>query len=162
MEGFMPVGYDWTLLNAKLNPKKDRIDFQSTKHLFRKVAFDVYKPISGSDRLWELRHDEDGKEYLIALYSDEDDLVVESQEDGSNKWTAVADHEGKNVTLSYRDFPITRIAIAQYGVDSHRAEDFARFVEKKATDKNFIANLLASMPESKRQSVMKLLGKEDS
>lgn len=157
----MPVDYDWKLLEAKLNPRKDKVEFEPVKHLFRKVAFDVYKPVSGSEKLWELRQEDDGKEYLVALYESKD-LTVESQEEQSTQWTATADHEGKNVTLAYRDFPITRIAIAQHGVSPDRAGEFARFLEKRAADTQFITGLLASLPEAKRKSVMKLLSKEDS
>ena len=155
----MPEDLDWSLLDERMNPKKDKVEFNSVKHLVRKVAFDVYKAKSGSDTLWELRQADDGTQYLVALYDDPNDIVVESQED--SEWTAVADNEGKNVTLSYKSFPIKRFAIAEYGVEPERAEEFARFVEKKTKSPVFVYGLLCAMNEHKKAAVMGLLGEKD-
>jgi len=156
----MPENLDWSFLNNKMNPSTDKVNFDSVKHLVHKVAFDVYKMNDSSESLWELRDDDDGTQYLVALYDEPADIVIKSQED--KMWTATADHEGKNVTLSYKDFPIERFAIAEHGVAPKRADEFARFIENKARDKEFVAGLVASMPKQKKTAVLQLLGEEDS
>lgn len=154
--------YDWSFLDDKINKKaSSKLMYDEVKHLFRKVAFDVYKPLNGSDKLWELRDDEDGTQYLVALYDDDGEDIVINSED-QHDWTAVADHEGNNVTLSFRKFPITRIAMADHNVDSSKADEFARFLEKKAQDESFVSQLLSSLPRQKRLAVQKLLGEKDS
>lgn len=156
----MPTDFDWSIVEEAITPKKDnKLEFDKVAHLFRKVAFDVYKPLSGSDKLWELR-EENGEKFLVALYDDPTDMVVESNEE-QPEWTAVADNEGKNVTLAYKKVPIYRFASGQYKFSSNLANDFARFIEKKAQDSAFLHQLLDQMPQAKRDAVIALLNKKD-
>lgn len=153
----MSANYNWAQLNNAINPRNDVLEYSKVKHLFKKVAFDVYKQ-DGSKKLWELRT-EDGKEYLVALYEDDgSDLVVESNEE--QEWTATSDSDGENVTLSYKNTPIARFAGSTYQYSPEQAVDFAKFVEKKASDQKFINDLLNTMPEQKRQAVLKMLKEE--
>lgn len=156
----MPNDFDWSIVEEAISPKKDnKLNFDKVSHLFRKVAFDVYKPLSGSDKLWELR-EENGEKFLVALYDDSTDMVVESQTNDSD-WTAVADSEGKNVTLAFKKVPIYRFASGQYKFSSSLAHDFARFIEKKAQDGAFLHQLLEQMPKAKRDAVIALLKQKD-
>lgn len=150
----MPTNYDWDFLDKTVNPRNHALKYDDVKDRFQKVAFDVYKQ-EGSNKLWELRT-EDGTQYLVALYDDSDnDLVVESQDE--KDWTATADTEGENVTLSYRNTPIARFASSKYQYKPQEAEKFAKFLEVKASDRNFLNNLLDTMPEQKKLAVLKLL-----
>lgn len=155
----MSFGYDWDSLKEKVEPDESKIAFNDVKHLFKKVAFDVYKEKSGDSKLWELR-EEDGVQYLVALYENDDTLTVESNKE-ANEWSATPDSEGKNVTLSYRDFPLKRIAIADLGVKPDKADEFASFLVSKVQDKTFLSNLINSMPKQKKIAVLELLDNED-
>ena len=149
----MSANYDWAHLDHTVNPQQNVLEYNGVKHLFKKVAFDVYKQ-DGSNKLWELRS-EDGAEYLVALYEDsETDLVVEAEDES---WVATPDTSGENVTLSYKSTPIARFASVKYQYTPDNAEKFAKFIEKKASDSKFVKDLLDTMPEQKRQAVLKIL-----
>jgi hypothetical protein len=150
----MSTNYDWSHLDGVMNPETKRVAFTDVQHLFKKVAFDVYKQ-EGSTKLWELCTDDDGSQHLIALYDDDDNMVVESHDEKS--WTATANADGDNITLSYNSTPIARFASSQYQYSPNDAESFADFIEKKALNQNFITTLLETMPEKKRIAVKELL-----
>jgi len=150
----MSSNYDWGYLDNTMNPKYNILAFNDVKHLFKKVAFDVYKQ-DGSDTLWELRSDKD-EEYLVALYDDgETDLIVKSEDD--KDWIATADMNGENITLSYKKTPIARFSSDEYQFTSDMAERFATFIEKQALSSKFVDDLVKTMPEQKRAAVLKLL-----
>lgn len=150
----MSTNYDWAHLSDAVNPQKTKLAYDEVKHLFKKVAFDVYKQNS-SDKLWELRTDEDGSQYLVALYEDDSDLVVESQED--KVWTATANADNDNVTLSFKNVPIARFASSEYQFTPDQASKFADFIEKKASNPKFIQDLLKTMPSAKQEAVLEML-----
>lgn len=153
----MSANYDWSHLNDTINPQTNVLKFSDVKDHFKKVAFDVYKQ-EGSSKLWELRSEEGG-EYLVALYDDGDtDMVVESQDE---VWTATADNDGENVTLSYKKTPIARFAGDKYQYSPEKAEKFAKFIEKKASNSKFIEELLSTMPEQKKLAVLTMLKEGD-
>ncbi len=149
---------DWSLLNEVVNPRTDRCSFETNKHLFKKVAFDVYRPKSGNtEQLWELRTSDDGESYLYALYGDQDNIVSESSVEQKD-FTAASDAEGKNVTLAYKNVPIYRFASEQYQFESSDASNFAEFIESKAQDMKWIQELMnQAMSEERRAAVKKLI-----
>jgi hypothetical protein len=151
--------FDWGKLDSVVNPKPvNRLDYNTHKHLFKKVAFDAYKPLEGSaDQLWELREENDGT-YLYALYDgDSNDLVAKSNDEDS-EWKATADLTGKNVTLSYKKIPVYRFASDKYSFPPERATEFAKFVESKAKDQNWVQELANNeMSTERRAAVLKLI-----
>lgn len=151
----MPNNFDWASLNNMVNPSKTALAFDDVKNHFQKVAFDVYKQ-NGSDKLWELR-EENGQKFLVALYDNVENLVVESTENKPNSWVAIADSDKKNVTLSFKNTPVAKFASSEYNFTEQEADAFAKFVEKKAADASFISALVETMPEKKREVVLKLL-----
>lgn len=151
----MSTQYDWSTLNSFFEKPSGNLKFAEVKDNFTKVAFDVYKE-NGSNKLWELRNEE-GVDYLIALYDDADDnLKVESE----GEWAATPDSSGENVTLSYNKFPIARFAGSQYNFTPSNVKDFASFLAKRASSEDFIKELLKTMPEKKRANVLRVLNKE--
>jgi len=150
---------DWQSLNGELNPTTSRYRFADVSHLFKKVAFDVYKPLNESEQLWVLEEDDSGVSYIAALYDDPDDITVESNKD--QIWSAASDKDGKNVTLSYKNMPITRFASAEYGFEPDEAIEFATFLEAKATNNSFVKKLMVELPEAKRELLTDLLGQNN-
>lgn len=144
----MSYELDWQVLERSTTPQT-KYAFDEVKHLFRKVAFDVYKPLNGSDKLWELRDDPEGK-FLYALYDEAEDLNVQSEK-GPIGWEATADRDGLNVTLSFKNVPLVRFASERYNFASDEAELFAEFLKSKTSDKKFVNKLMNILPENKRQ-----------
>lgn len=147
---------DWGSLDQVINPDATKYRFADVAHLFRKVAFDVYKPLTGIEQLWELRAGDDGESYLYALYGDSEDLTVKS-EDKTGPWQATSDRTGENVTLSYKNIPIMRFASEKEGFKKAEARDFAAFLETRIQDKDFMDTLVANLPPAKSGFVAELL-----
>lgn len=147
---------DWSTLDTAVNPHRNCFRYEDVSHLFKKVAFDVYKPLSGSDQLWELRQAEDGKQYLYALYEDPEDITVESEQE-EGPWRATSDHSGENVTLSYKNIPIARYAGVKEGFKPNEAGLFAEFLESKAQEKDFLEGLIRKLPDAKKEVLAGLL-----
>lgn len=139
---------DWTKLAADIVPDKTRIPYEPNKHLFKKVAFDVFQ-LSGSpvESLWTLEDGEDGP-YLVAQYSDVEEAPLESK----GHWAALSDKDGENITLMYKDTPIRRLASTEFGFtkeDVHIFQDAV--VGKLAEDETVVGELMSSLPQSKAE-----------
>jgi hypothetical protein len=147
--------FNWSVVDKAVNKKRVVYEFDEVKHLFKKVAFDVYKPVTGSDQLWELRDGDDGKKYLFALYEEGQDIVAEAS---AKEWYATPDSQGLNITLSYKQIPVARFASAECGFTPEEAGEFAAFIEKKATNKDFVREMLKHLPEAKRIALIRLMG----
>jgi hypothetical protein len=154
--------FDWNKVDQVVNPRPvNKLDYESNKHMFRKVAFDAYKALDGnSDRLWELRDEEDGKTYLYALYGDASELIANSNEEEKD-WKAAADSDGKNVTLAYKQVPIYRFASDKYPFSQDSARKFAEFVESKAQDSEWISDLMQNGMSAERRAVVSKLIRGD-
>lgn len=140
---------DWTQLAGNVVPETGRIPYEPNKHLFRKVAFDVFQLSSSPvESLWALEDGEDGEQFLVAQYSDED-TDTETLESKSH-WEALSDREGKNVTLTYKTTAIQRFASADHGFGEEDVHLFQQaLIEKLASDKEFVSKLLQSQPKAK-------------
>lgn len=148
----MGIDLDWSALENQTVSERTKYSFKDVEHLVYKVAFDQYKPLSGSDTLWELR-EEDGKKFLYAVYDKPEDLTIKSQ----SGWDAISDRDGKNITLSYKAIPIMRFASTEHGFDKEEAADFAFYLKKKAANEVFVKELIAGLPSSKRELLVQLL-----
>jgi len=143
---------DWTKLAGDVTPQTGRIPYTPNKHLFRKVAFDVFQLNSSPvESLWTLEDAEDGTQYLVAQYGEEEPETLEVK----SHWEALADREGKNITLIYKSAPIQRFASADYGFDVEDVHLFQQaLVEKLGSDKSFVTKLLKSQPKTKLDSLI--------
>lgn len=143
---------DWTKLVGDITPETGRIPYEPNKHLFRKVAFDVFQMNSSPvESLWVLEDGEDGQQFLAARYSDEESETLEVK----SHWAALADKEGKNVTLTYKDAPIQRFASSDYGFAKEDVHVFQQTLEHKlAFDQEFVKKLLDLQPDTKRQLLL--------
>jgi len=144
---------DWTKLASDVIPESGKVPYESNKHLFTKVAFDVFQlNTSPIESLWTLEDGDDGKQYLVARYSDDEGskpLEAKSQ------WEALADKEGKNVTLIYKDTPIQRFASCDFGFTADDVHVFQKtLVQKLSSDKSFVAKFLKSQPQEKQEKLL--------
>jgi hypothetical protein len=144
---------DWEGLDKAVNKERTSYEYEQVKHLFRKCAFDAYKPLNGSEQLWELRDGEDGKKYLVALYEEAEDIVATAS---TKFWKATPDSRG-NVTLAYKDFPIMLFTAANAGYEVSEAAQFAEYLEKKASIKEFERDLVSNLPQAKKEVLVRLM-----
>lgn len=145
MDKYFP---DYAPVSEVVSPT--RIPFGPNKHLFRKVAFDVYqRENSQVPSYWILEKCDDG-EYLVATYEDED---IKSE----SSWSALSDKDDKNITLSYKNIPIRRFAVAEFKATPEEVYILKQaMVEKLDKEPDFVNKLLDSLPENKKDSIVSL------
>ena len=144
---------DWTQLSGAVDPDLRKISYEQNKHLFTKVAFDVFQLNSSPvDSLWILEDDPEGAQFLVARYDEEqsdEQLKVESD------WSALADKEAKNVTLFYKSSPIHRLAAAEFGFTRDDVSVFKKtLVDKLSSDKTFRDKFLSSQSTAKQDALL--------
>jgi len=144
---------DWTELSGVVDPDLRKISYEQNKHLFTKVAFDVFQLNSSPvDSLWILEDDDDGAQFLVARYEDED---ADSGLKAESSWAALADKEAANVTLFYKDSPIQRFASTEFGFTKDDVGVFKKsLIEKLSSDKTFRDKFLSSLPTAKRDALL--------
>lgn len=145
---------DLTKVADIINTNKKRLPFNKYKHLFTKVAFDVFQLNSSNvESYWILEKDEDGSEYLAANYevAPKDGIQVESG------WEALSDKEAKNVTLSYKGVPIKRLASSEFGFNEDDVGLFKKaLVNKLSSDKEFVNKLMNILTTEKRNALVEV------
>jgi hypothetical protein len=151
----MALDLNWEHLSESTETARTRYKFADVQHLMRKVAFDIYKQIGDKvENLWELR-EEDGTKYLYSVYDDAADLTAKSSDDAD--WQATSDRDGKNVTLSFKQLPLVRFAAAEHGFAPDEADGFAKFLQTKARDQEFVSELVKQLPDAKQAALASLL-----
>lgn len=143
---------EYDKLAEAVNPNKNKLNYEKNKHLFVKVAFDVFQlKNSPIESYWILETDnDDGKQYLYAKYEDtnSEELVSEG------KWKAFSDKEAQNVTVYYQDVPIKRCASKDFNFDKDDVHVFSNaLVSKLSKDNEFVSLLIDSLPENKKQAL---------
>jgi hypothetical protein len=127
---------------------KDQIEV-SDSISFKKVAFDRFKVDQDPyDGLWALE-DIDGKPHLVRASNPQ----IEVRKVGD--WEAISDFEKRNVTLSYKNIPITRFSSDEYGFSSNDISIFkSALIEKTSSDNSFVKELLKDQPQTKREALV--------
>jgi len=138
---------DWTKLAGDVVPDSGRIPYAPNKHLFKKVAFDVFQLNSSPvESLWILEENENGEQYLVAQF---DDMEISTLEAKSH-WEALADSKGENVTLMYKDTPIQRFASSDYGFTKDDVHIFQQsLVELLNSNPDFVIKVLKDQPKER-------------
>jgi hypothetical protein len=131
---------------------KDRVEFSEDllkKGFFQKVAFDVYKVDNDpySD-LWVLQ-DVEGTQYLVRASNPQ----YQSQDSG--EWTVTSNHDKDNITLAYKNIPVSRFSSDVYGFSPEEIITFkSALLDRVKEDQDFIKDVLNSEPEQKREALM--------
>lgn len=116
---------------------------------FKKVAFDRFKVENDPyESLWALQ-EIDGKHFLVRA----SDPQFETKKSGD--WEAISDYDRKNVTLSYKNIPITRFSSSDYGFSSDDISIFkSALIEKSSSDDSFVKELLKDQSQNKREALV--------
>ena len=140
----------WIKLAREVVSDTSKVPYESNKHLFTKIAFDVFQlNTSPVDSLWILENGDDGKQYLVAKYSDEEPA---KELEAKSSWVALADTDSKNVTLLYKDKPIQRFASSDFGFTKDDVHIFQKtLVQKLSSDKSFVTKLIKSQPQETQE-----------
>ena len=135
----------WAQLFNKFYPSK--LAFESNKHLFTKIAFDVFQLNSSPvESLWILEEGEDGKQYLSATYSGDDD-----QKEAVGNWNALPNKESSLVILCYKNFPIHKFASSEFGFNKSDIQVFQKALMNKInSDQSFVQNIIDVQPKEKK------------
>lgn len=143
---------DLTKVAKVVDPDKKRLPYGKYKHLFTKVAFDVFQLNSSPvESYWTLEKGDDGQEYLVANYEKEPDEKLQVK----SSWEALSDKESKNVTLLYKGVPIKRFASSDYGFESNDVNIFKNaLVNKLSADPEFVDKLMKILTEEKRSALI--------
>lgn len=146
---------DWNKLHNDTGRHLDsqRISYDKNKHLFRKIAFDVFQLNTTSvESLWKLEAEADGSEYLVAIYGDNSQP---SPIQITANWKAYSDSKSENVTLMYRDVFVSKFASSEYGFtndDVHLFKD--TLVNKLASDPGFVRAMFDKIGKAKRAELV--------
>jgi hypothetical protein len=127
---------------------KDQIEVDDSIS-FKKVAFDRFKVDQDPyDGLWALQ-DIDGKPHLVRASNPQSEVKKVGD------WEAISDFEKRNVTLSYKNIPITRFSSDEYGFSSNDISIFkSALIEKTSSDSSFLKELLVDQPQTKREALI--------
>lgn len=141
---------EWAVLFNQFYPK--RLEFESNKHLFTKIAFDVFQLNSSPvESLWLLETDSDGKQYLAATYDDSDI----TQKEAVGDWSALSNKEASMVVLYYKDFPLHKFAASTFGFNQSDVQIFQKALVNKTADPIFVRKVVNAQPEDKKDLVLK-------
>lgn len=141
---------DWDNLSKSIN-KTDKVAFETNRGLFTKIAFDVFQfNASPTESLWKLEEDENGKQFLVAMYDDSNAEIITQ-----GNWNALPDKTAQNITLFYKDTPLQRFASKDFGFDQDTAGIFQRIlIEKLSSDQAFRLKFLNSQNEEMRAQLL--------
>ena len=135
---------DMSSVKKIVDPDKSKISFEKNKHKFVKVAFDLFRMKDGNpEELWMVQSNEDG-EFLVRTYS----LPEEKQVEGD--WDVVSDRKDENITVAYKKYPITKIAVNE--CDSYTLKR-TLYGKLNSNDESFIKKLVASLPKEKQEAL---------
>lgn len=140
---------EWESLFNIFYPKK--LEYQDNKHLFTKIAFDLFSLNSSPVKsLWILEDGEDGKQYLSATYETEDQSL-----EATGSWSTMANKEASMVVLYYKGYPIHKFNKEQFGFDNSNVHLFQNMINKKAnSDNNFIKEVINSQNKEKQEIIL--------
>lgn len=143
---------DFNGLSQVLNPDKKRLAYEENRHLFTKVAFDVFQLNSSPiESYWILEKGDDGKEYLVAKYEDASDTkTIESR----SSWQALSDRDAKNITIFYKGTPVRRCTADEFGFNDADIHIFKKaLVEQLSSNADFTKKMLNTLVEDKQKSL---------
>jgi hypothetical protein len=134
-----------SMVDKNIIPVND--DIMNSGHI-KKVAFDVYRVESDPyNDLW-LLEDVNGRPHLVRA----SDPKYEYTQAG--EWTVASDYDRKNVTLSYKNTPISRFSSSEYGFSEDEIFSFKQSVlERVASDESFVKEVFATQPKQKVESI---------
>jgi len=99
--------------------------------------------------LWKIMEDDDGSEYIAAMYDDNAEDVVK------NSWSIETDRLNKTATIFYRNTPVTNIVFAEIGVPEKEVDTFLRNLpERLSKNKQVVQAMLNSIDKEYKASLV--------
>ena len=140
---------DWTRLSSDSTLNTKRIQYDSNKQSFTRIAFDVYQLNSSPiEALWILERDENGEQYLVATY---DDPTLES----TGNWKALSNKSASSTTLYYKNAALCSVIPADFGVMADDISVFERvLVNKVSNDRSFMKKVIESQTREKQDIIL--------
>jgi hypothetical protein len=142
---------DVDVLDQRMSKAKYYL-LDDVKDRVKKVAFDVVRFVDSEniDDLWQVQQADDGKQYIVAMYGDGDGPAKSSSD-----WSVLSDGGGDNVSVFYKNEPVTRVSMSSVGIPTNDAKLVCGFLTKKlASDDSFVADLLNDVPEERRKDLV--------
>ncbi len=137
---------DLSNISNILQADPNKIPVKGNESRMLKVAFDLFRLKDKPEELWQIQSSDDG-DFLVRTY-----LLPDEKENESN-WSIQEDKKCANLTVSYKNIPIERIASEKYGAKT--PEDVfilqKTLLKKLATDKNFVMKFFNSLHITKKQ-----------
>lgn len=117
---------------------------------FKKVAFDRFKVLGDHyDGLWKIE-EISGTPHLVRASDPKFNHKT------SGDWSASADYDNSNITLSYKDIPITSFSSKEFGYESNDVDIFkSAILEKLSEDKGFARDVIVSQSKQKVDALTK-------
>lgn len=132
-----------------------RVPLKGNEHRLVRVAFDLYRFKEGNvEELWQVQSSDDG-EFLVRTY----DLSDEEEKKAEYKWMVELDKKGENLTIAYRNIPLSKIAVQKYGIKTaEEVQTFQRAIYSKLnTDEDFTYGFVNKL-SSEKQELLKEAG----
>jgi len=127
----------------KLASVQDRIE---------KVGCGIVRFVDENNKvgLWKIMKDDDGSEYIAAMYEDEPENIV------LGAWSVETDKMKKTATIFYKKAPVTNIVFAEVGIPDSDVESFLRHLpERLAKNKEVVRTMLSSIDAGYKSSLIK-------
>jgi hypothetical protein len=149
MDKIMPT-IDCNELFRKIDPKRTKYPYEQYRDRLVKVAFDVVRFIDSENLgdLWKVETDEDGKDYIVAMYDQQgipDKL--------SSDWQVIS--TGEQMQVFYKNSFITKVDCETLGLKPHMVARLYPDIERRlAKDKGFVKSLLKATPEQHAKEIV--------
>jgi len=142
-------------LKDTIVPDNSKVPLKGNENKIIRVAFDLFRFKDGDpEELWQVQSSDDG-EFLVRTYA----LPGDEGNIEPSKWSVQADKKEENITVSYLNTPILKIAAKKYGItDPNDVRLLERVIYNKlATDNNFVNKVVRSLSIEK-QTLLKNAG----
>lgn len=148
-------------MKNKIELDYKELDFRLTKKAYKlsdvadkveKVAFDVVKFKDGDfSHLWQVNKADDGNEYIVALYNEEEQIEKTASVRNTN-WSVLKDRE--NIHIVYKNEPIAKFAASYLGIKESDLDLVEEYLPNKlATNKSLVEKLLKSVGKIKKEEL---------
>lgn len=126
----------------KLSEVKDKI---------QKIGFDIVRFKDGNpEELWQIQSAEDGSEYVVALYNDEEKVVTASMKP---HWSAVV--RNNELHIFYKKDFLCKIASSKLGFTNEDLSLAKRYLPNKlAENKNLVKALFKDLDEQTCKNIL--------
>ncbi len=138
---------DYDHISNVISEKQDKLPLIGNEHRLIRVAFDLFRLNGDStEDLWQIQNTDDG-EFIVRTF----DLQEEESVTKKSNWNVVADSSGRNLTITYRNIPLHKVASNKYNANTLDEVNLLQRTlrDKLSTDKSFVKLLLKEIPSNK-------------